>query len=162
MSVGNLWRRKLRTFLTVLGVLIGTTSIVAMLSIALGMKQMIIDEYSAFGSATQINVMQEYSEGGSSNVDFLLSDTTLEKISGIEHVDKVKPMLNLDTQVSQKKYQGWGPIYGVELDEIESLEVGEYRYKNGIVNLLQLKNFHAVRSFPHRGLRETKKISASV
>ena len=125
MSVGNLWRRKLRTFLTVLGVLIGTTSIVAMLSIALGMKQMIIDEYSAFGSATQINVMQEYSEGGSSNVDFLLSDTTLEKISGIEHVDKVKPMLNLDTQVSQKKYQGWGPIYGVELDEIESLEVGE-------------------------------------
>ena len=125
MSVGNLWRRKLRTFLTVLGVLIGTTSIVAMLSIALGMKQMIIDEYSTFGSATQITVMQEYSEGGSSNVDFLLSDTTLEKISGIEHVDKVKPMLNLDTQVSQKKYKGWGPIYGVELDENESLEVGE-------------------------------------
>ena len=59
MSVGNLWRRKLRTFLTVLGVLIGTTSIVAMLSIALGMKQMIIDEYSTFGSATQITVMQE-------------------------------------------------------------------------------------------------------
>lgn len=125
MSVGNLWRRKLRTFLTVLGVLIGTTSIVAMLSIALGMKQMIIDEYSSFGSATQITVMQEYNEGGSSNVDFLLSDSTLQKISEIEHVDKVKPMLNLETQISQKNYQGWGTIYGVSMDEIENQEVGE-------------------------------------
>ena len=39
MSAGNLWRRKLRTALTVLGVLIGTASIVAMLSLAVGMKQ---------------------------------------------------------------------------------------------------------------------------
>ena len=40
MSLGNLWRRKLRTILTVLGVLIGTTSIVAMLSLAFGWSSM--------------------------------------------------------------------------------------------------------------------------
>ena len=33
MSAGNLWRRKLRTILTVLGVVIGTASIVVMLSL---------------------------------------------------------------------------------------------------------------------------------
>ena len=43
MSLGNLWRRKLRTILTVLGVLIGTTSIVAMLSLAFGMKQRMME-----------------------------------------------------------------------------------------------------------------------
>ena len=35
MSVNNLWRRKLRTFLTVLGVIIGTASIVVMMLLPL-------------------------------------------------------------------------------------------------------------------------------
>ena len=38
MSGSNLRRRKLRTFLTVLGVIIGTTSIVVMISLGLGMQ----------------------------------------------------------------------------------------------------------------------------
>ena len=53
MSLGNLWRRKLRTILTVLGVLIGTTSIVAMLSLAFGMKQQMMEQYESMGSVTQ-------------------------------------------------------------------------------------------------------------
>lgn len=56
MSLGNLWRRKLRTCLTVLGVLIGTASIVAMLSLAVGMKSMMMEQVSGMGSATQITV----------------------------------------------------------------------------------------------------------
>ena len=39
MSSGNLKRRKLRTFLTVLGVVIGTASIVVMISLGLGLQQ---------------------------------------------------------------------------------------------------------------------------
>ena len=35
----NLWRRKVRTILTVLGVLIGTTSIVVMLSLGIGLME---------------------------------------------------------------------------------------------------------------------------
>ena len=41
MSSSNLKRRKLRTFLTVLGVVIGTASIVVMISLGLGMQQSI-------------------------------------------------------------------------------------------------------------------------
>ena len=40
MSVSNLWRRKLRTFLTVLGVIIGTASIVVMISLGLGLSNL--------------------------------------------------------------------------------------------------------------------------
>ena len=39
MSLDNLLRRKLRTVLTVLGVIIGTASIVVMLSLGLGLKR---------------------------------------------------------------------------------------------------------------------------
>lgn len=40
MSASNLKRRKLRTFLTVLGVVIGTASIVVMVSLGLGLQSM--------------------------------------------------------------------------------------------------------------------------
>ena len=39
MSSSSLLKRKLRTFLTVLGVIIGTTSIVVMFSLGLGMQR---------------------------------------------------------------------------------------------------------------------------
>ena len=39
MSASSLKRRKLRTFLTVLGVVIGTASIVVMISLGLGLQQ---------------------------------------------------------------------------------------------------------------------------
>ena len=44
MSINSLRRRKLRTFLTVLGVLIGTASIVVMISLGLGMQQSLYKE----------------------------------------------------------------------------------------------------------------------
>ena len=50
MSVNNLFRRKLRTFLTVLGVVIGTASIVVMVSIGIGLKEFTIKQYSSYGS----------------------------------------------------------------------------------------------------------------
>ena len=80
MSFGNLWRRKLRTFLTVLGVLIGTASVVAMISLAVGMKQMMMEEYSSMGSATQIRVRSSgdmMSGNEKTDVDTLLTDANL-------------------------------------------------------------------------------------
>ena len=91
MSMGNLWRRKLRTVLTVLGVLIGTTSIVAMLSLAFGMKQMIMDEYASMGSVTQIMI----SGGGGGDMDSsssqtdtstMLTETNMQMFQDVEHV----------------------------------------------------------------------------
>ena len=38
MALRNLWKRRLRTALTVLGVVIGTASIVVMVSIGIGMN----------------------------------------------------------------------------------------------------------------------------
>lgn len=39
MGLKNLFRRKLRTFLTTLGIIIGTVSIVVMVSIGIGMQK---------------------------------------------------------------------------------------------------------------------------
>lgn len=54
MSINNLRRRKLRTGLTVLGVVIGTASIVVMVSLGIGLKENTVESYASFGSLTRI------------------------------------------------------------------------------------------------------------
>ena len=43
MSLSNLWKRKVRTLLTVTGVVIGTCAIVVMISLGLGMQKTMQD-----------------------------------------------------------------------------------------------------------------------
>lgn len=46
----NMKRRKVRTFLTVLGVMIGVMSVVALLSVGIGVKEEMIDSMVSSGS----------------------------------------------------------------------------------------------------------------
>ena len=57
MSIRNLWRRKLRTILTILGVTIGCASIVVMLSLGLGMKANTQRQLEEMGALDVINIM---------------------------------------------------------------------------------------------------------
>ena len=56
MSISSLRRRKLRTFLTVLGVVIGTASIVVMISLGLGLQQSMYEEVEQNGGTTSLTV----------------------------------------------------------------------------------------------------------
>ena len=56
MSVNNLRRRKLRTFLTVLGVVIGTASIVVMVSLGIGLNNFTMETIKSSGSLTAIEI----------------------------------------------------------------------------------------------------------
>ena len=49
MSGSNLLRRKLRTALTVLGVVIGTASIVVMISLGLGLQKSSLEQIEQYG-----------------------------------------------------------------------------------------------------------------
>ena len=126
-SLGNLWRRKLRTVLTVLGVLIGTTSIVAMLSLAFGMKQMIMDEYASMGSVTQIMI-----SGGGGDMDSsasqtdtstMLTETNMQMFQDMEHVKNVLPQLSFDGNMQSGRYSGYGNLIGVDQSILDSQEL---------------------------------------
>lgn len=122
MSVGNLWRRKLRTFLTVLGVLIGTTSIVVMLSLGLGLKAAIMEELSAYGSMNEINVYRNY---GSSDIQ--LNDSSIESFQNILGVESVSPILRVSGTFIQGKYSAYANIQGVTQEYLSKIPVGEGR-----------------------------------
>ncbi|GMQ58885.1 ABC transporter permease [Vallitalea sediminicola] len=64
MGLKNLFRRKLRTFLTTLGIIIGTISIVLMVSLGLGMQKNMEKQMSQWGSLDMVEV---YPAGGGGN-----------------------------------------------------------------------------------------------
>ena len=83
MAVRNLWKRKLRTFLTVLGVIIGTASIVVMISVGIGMNEGYKSQIEEMGSLYVINVNVPYSYEDSANKNSdkaVLDKTNIEKI----------------------------------------------------------------------------------
>ena len=76
MSITNLWKRKLRTVLTVLGVVIGITSIVVMVALGNGLKESMMESISSYSSITQIEVNsgRSWSSDGSQTEEKLLND----------------------------------------------------------------------------------------
>lgn len=62
MGLLNLWRRKGRTMLTILGVIIGSVSVVLMLSIALGSEMAVQKQVESFGNIRVINIRGEHTE----------------------------------------------------------------------------------------------------
>ena len=110
MSINSLRRRKLRTFLTVLGVLIGTASIVVMISLGLGMQQSLYKEVEQSGGLTSITVtgsdnsdgMTTESMGSGQETEKRIDDQLVEKISKMDHVKLAAPI-----------YETSGLLYGV-------------------------------------------------
>lgn len=129
MSIGNLWRRKLRTSLTVLGVIIGTSSIVLMISLGLAMSTNFKNQVEQWGSLTVIDV---YSTGGGwsemggnmSNQAGQLDDAAVEVFKQIPKVKIVIPTIDINANLVIGKYvTPWGVnIVGMDSEMMAALD----------------------------------------
>lgn len=137
MSISNLWKRKLRTVLTVLGVVIGVTSIVVMVALGNGLKESMLEQFSNYSSMTQIQVysnngggyyaVSSSSDSGAQTEDKYLDDALIEQILQIEHVVSVEPRLNISVIAKSGRYMSYMDISGVTQETLKNmkLEVGE-------------------------------------
>ncbi len=114
MSAGNLKRRKLRTFLTVLGVVIGTTSIVVMISLGLGMQQSLYREVEKSGGLTTINVTGAMTgdslygyDGEEQDSEKYIDDELIEELKGLEHIAVASPVYEMTATMVKGKYEGY-------------------------------------------------------
>ena len=159
MSVSNLRRRKLRTFLTVLGVVIGTASIVVMISLGLGMQQSIYQEIEQYGGITSIKVFGAqvgdgvmYSGGQEQEVsEKYVDDKCLEELKKMEHILNVEPVYNMSGLLLKGKYEGYADIVamtpkGLESRNIKLSEGNLPEQNSGQIELVYgnqvLKNFY--------------------
>ena len=128
MSSSNLRRRKLRSILTILGVVIGTASIVVMISLGLGMQQSLYREIEQSGGMTAVNVtgkdvgsqMYHYSNSGSDQeASKYVTDETIEKLSKLEHVKSASPVLVMNSIMMTGKYYGNIQLTGMTLEALK-------------------------------------------
>ncbi len=128
MSINNLRRRKLRTALTVLGVVIGTASIVVMVSLGIGLKEMTLEQYASSGSLTKIQVSRNYNWGGSDNEEeSFIVDDTIKAFSGLPHVTAVSPVLSVYVNMRQGAYSGSANVMGLSQEGLQEIKLKEGR-----------------------------------
>ncbi len=126
MSVSNLWRRKLRTFLTVLGVIIGTASIVVMISLGLGLTKSTMDQIQQSGGLTTITVYENYNGGMENSTDpnaGKIMDSTAEAILALPHVEVASPILNLSTIAKTGGYEGHMQLRGMTTKALQEMDI---------------------------------------
>lgn len=126
MSVNNLRRRKLRTFLTVLGVVIGTASIVVMVSLGIGLNNFTMETIKSAGSLTAIEIYNyQNMYGDDVSEEKFMTDETVKSFSKIPHVTSVYPLLSVNVLMKQGVYEGYVNLVGVPLGYMKDIPLGE-------------------------------------
>lgn len=119
MALRNLVRRKSRTILTILSVVIGASSIILMIAFALGINQQQKDMIDSFGGLSSIQILTE-GNGGTAKID----QTNITKLKNIEGVKAVVPSKSFYSEILVKNDEDIkisGEIQVVPDDVIEKI-----------------------------------------
>lgn len=148
LSTSNLFKRKLRTVLTVLGVMIGVASIVTMVSLGLGLSRSLTEEMSSYGSLTSVTVRDAsdmyyyYDDSSSENVDENkhLDDDAIAELSQLPNVESVVPMIETNALLKAGAYEGYVTLIGVPDGYLESqgVELAQGTFPTGGSGQLQV------------------------
>ncbi len=127
MGLRNLSRRKARTALTITGVIIGTISIVVMISIGIGMKANYQSGVMEQGSLTTITV-EKYSNVIDSDGNWIdmkeqkIDDSLVRQIREMDHVKAVTPIISTYIEMKSGKYMGGANIYAMDSSTFEEFD----------------------------------------
>lgn len=125
MGIRNLLRRKVRTLLTVIGVIVGTTAIVVMISLGIGMNASLDESIASMGDLTVIT-LEEYvykptggDDNGGTSMQNTLTPALVDQIKQIDGVLAVTPFLecwnyNFRVYVGKRYQLQYANLIGVE------------------------------------------------
>ncbi|MBR5642133.1 MAG: ABC transporter permease [Firmicutes bacterium] len=128
LCFGNLLRRRTRTILSVIGVVIGTTAIIVMLSLGLGLSQGFQDQLESYGN---LHTIQVYS-WGSSNSQNTLDDRMITNFEKLDGATCVSPQISQYVILSGDHKRADTSIIGMkpEMLEVLGLEIEKGRMLN--------------------------------
>ncbi|MBQ9437824.1 MAG: ABC transporter permease, partial [Lachnospiraceae bacterium] len=123
LSVSNLFKRKIRTVLTVLGVVIGVASIVVMVSLGLGLNKSVMESMQDFAQLTAVTVNQGDVSSSNEKDRKYLTDDLIEEISQLDHVLYVAPIIQLDCIAKYGSYTAWMTLTGTSLQYLNDMNI---------------------------------------
>lgn len=129
MAWRSLAANKLRTFLTMLGVIIGVTSVIALVSVGMGVKKNVIDNISRLGSNMLIIMPGSSNRGGPRGAAGSITTLTFDDAEAIKNKIKNVAYVSPTVQTSQQivyGHENWNTsVTGVipEYVSIQSLTI---------------------------------------
>jgi ABC-type antimicrobial peptide transport system permease subunit len=125
LCVKNLLRRRTRSVLAIVGVVVGTCAVVLMLSVGFGLTASYQAQIESYGNLHMIN-MYNYGGGGgmgSENQKGVISDKSLAEIEKIEGVTVAAPIESMSMTIGADKY-----ITSVEVKGIDPTVLEKFKY----------------------------------
>lgn len=125
LAYKSLWRRKARTILTVLGVMIGTTAIVVMISLGIGLNDSQMKNMARWGDLNQIRVNQGMAfdrEGKPLGPGKQLNDSAVEEIRAIPGVTAVSPAYDAGGEARVGRKRGHLQLIGIDPETMAAME----------------------------------------
>ena len=151
----NLTHRRLRTWLTVLGIVAGIAAVIVLVGLADGLRASIIGELDLFGAQTII-ITPMGTSGGASTA-FLstagkLFEKDADKVASVDGVEYVSRMVRGLVDIKYRKDSITSSVYGIDPDTFQytigSLEVEEGRWlENGDRHVAVIGHSIAMDSF---------------
>ncbi len=157
----NLGRRKARVALTAVGVVIGTSAVVVLVSLAIGLQRNAQEQLYGIGDLSLVMVSPTYGEfnteaggkggiGGQSQNQTIITDQSLEEFAAIPGVAVVVPRDWLQPGMVMKygRLEGYSGITGIGADDVGSLalkaQTGTTAIEKGkiVVGALVARNFY--------------------
>ena len=128
IAMKNLLGRRLRTFLTVTGIIIGVGAVVFLVSLAVGLHDVVNQQVIGSKSVTSIDVTSPNS------TTILLNDSNVNKINSFGHVTTVAPAYILAGKISYQSSQSDTVVYGTDNQYINlsalKFVAGQHNLKN--------------------------------
>ena len=128
MCFDSLSRRKGRTILTVLGVFIGCTSIIVMVSIGAGMQESYDQMLKNMGDLSIIQVYRGYNQNTGEANQTKLDEKAVESFHEIAGVQAVMPKASLDNYnisfkagINDRYSADWGTFVGIDVSALEDM-----------------------------------------
>ncbi|KAA8997202.1 ABC transporter permease [Paenibacillus spiritus] len=126
LALINFWRSKVRSFLTILGVVIGTAAIVVMLSLGIGMNESFKRQVSQMGSLTLINVYLDGSvapAGGAGGAGTAkLDDRSIRAMSELKGVTVATPLVQASAKLISGKLISYVSLVGIRPEAMAKLD----------------------------------------
>lgn len=135
MGLRNLFRRKARTSLTVIGMAIGIVLIMVLASISIGVRQT-IDRYIMENGQMSIITISSSSgswdeDGNYQRIEQKIDDRVIEQVKSINHVKAISPIIYKSINMKSGKYTCWGQLCIMDSStfadfDFPALEIGSY------------------------------------
>ena len=136
-AVNNILHRKIRSWLTILGIVIGVAAIIALISVSQGLKGSIEEQFSTFGANRLLISSQGFQGPGTASEGLTEDDVdTLKKLAEFEYVSPALFRTSEIEYANEVKFLSIGSLpaedytkafsdVGIEIEEGRNIRPGE-------------------------------------